>query len=104
MNESLKTFVCKSEYITCTPIKAKVKLKKDHDDKLAEEDINFSWIIEAIGHKDVFIIHFNEFEFKDDTCEITYDRKTNSINIFPTDCKNNEGILSATIFDIGKEK
>ena len=107
MNELLKTFVCKSENISCTSIPAKVKYsitnKTTKITNQVEKNIKFSWIIETIGEKDLFIIHFDEFEFKDDTCEITYDNKTNSINIYAPDYKNGTESFTATISNIGKE-
>ena len=107
MNESLKTFVCKSENISRTSIPAKMKYsttnKTTKITNQVEKNIKFSWIIETIGEKDLFIIHFDEFEFKDDTCEITYDNKTNSINIYAPDYKNGTKSFTATISNVGKE-
>ena len=125
MNESLKTFVCKSENISCTffvlnwcrydsstillilfwnsKMKYSTTNKTTKITNQVEKNIKFSWIIETIGEKDLFIIHFDEFEFKDDTCEITYDNKTNSINIYAPDYNNGTESFTATISNIGKE-
>lgn len=101
MNDSLKIFVCKSENIKSHPINADI-IYSISGTEINKNDITFSWITEVNKKDDIFIIRFEDLQFRDDKCEIKYDSEKNELSILDKNFENKKKKFLATIYNINK--